>query len=114
MDEEVSEIESSHSNTSLKDFSNSQKSLPSSNHNDVPAPNPSKPESVIDLTRADSEGKKKIDKDWDNKTALSYFQSKMMNLADSLKEQMGTIMQNSKGERIQTNKMTDQVLAAAV
>ena len=31
----------------------------------------------------------------------------MMNLADSLKEQMGTIMQNSKGERILTNKMTD-------
>lgn len=78
------------------------------------APNPSKPESVIELTRTDSEGKKNMDKDWDNKTALSYFQSKMMNLADSLKEQMGTIMQNSKGERILTNKITDQVLAAAV
>jgi len=33
-----------------------------------------------------------INKDWDNKTALSYFQNKMMNLADSLKEQMGTMM----------------------
>ena len=54
-----------------------------------------------------SESKKTIDRDWDNKTALNFFQSKMMNLADSLKEQMGTIMQNSKGERIMTNKMTD-------
>jgi hypothetical protein len=38
----------------------------------------------------------------------------MMNLADSLKEQMGTMMQQSKGDRLASNKISDQVLAAAV
>ena len=48
-----------------------------------------------------------VSKDWDNKTALSYFQNKMMNLADSLKEQMGTMMHQSKVERVAANKMPD-------
>lgn len=73
VDKEIADIESSHSDTSLKDFSNSQKSHPSNNHNEIPPTNPSKLESFIDLTRTDSEGKKNTDKDWDNKTALSYF-----------------------------------------
>jgi hypothetical protein len=55
-----------------------------------------------------------ITRDWDNKTALTYFQNKMMNLADSLKEQMGTMMQQTKGERVASNKTSDQSLAAAV
>ena len=38
----------------------------------------------------------------------------MMNLADSLKEQMGTTIKNAKDERIAANKMGDQMLAAAV
>jgi hypothetical protein len=38
----------------------------------------------------------------------------MMNLADSLKEQMGTMMQQTKGERVASNKTSDQSLAAAV
>ena len=38
----------------------------------------------------------------------------MMNLADSLKEQMGTTIKNTKDDRIAANRMGDQMLAAAV
>ena len=55
-----------------------------------------------------------VNKDWDNKTALSYFQNKMLSLADLLKEQMGTLMSQSKVERVAANKISDQALAAAV
>ena len=55
-----------------------------------------------------------VNKDWDNKTALSYFQNKMLSLADSLKEQMGTLMSQSKVERVAANKISEQALAAAV
>lgn len=55
-----------------------------------------------------------VNKDWDNKTALSYFQNKMLSLADSLKEQMGTLMSQSKVELVAANKISEQALAAAV
>lgn len=48
-----------------------------------------------------------VNKDWDNKTALNYFQNKMLSLADSLKEQMGTLMSQSKVERVAANKISD-------
>lgn len=38
----------------------------------------------------------------------------MTNLTENLKEQMGSMMQQSKGERMVSNKISDQVLAAAV
>jgi len=38
----------------------------------------------------------------------------MLSLADSLKEQMGTMMSRSKVERVVANEISDQALEAAV
>ena len=46
--------------------------------------------------------------------AATYFQSQMRNLADTLKESMGNMITNAKGDRLSAAKLGDQMLAAAV
>ena len=49
-----------------------------------------------------------------DQAAATYFQSQMRNLADSLKESMGSMITNAKGDRLSTAKLGDQMIAAAV